>query len=185
MTRGEDVLAAAFDFTDADLEANERGQLTDSQRSAIEARRRQRGCGRRVAVVAVAGSLLFLWAVLAADGALSSGSAAPVVAAGLVTIVVVVLVGASMVAGWVRSRDLRSGRVSRVDGVVTTKTVAVRERQMKIGDQYRVELGGVRLLVGSRNQMDAFEPGVRYRVCYVADPPTHHVLSARRLAKGA
>lgn len=177
----DDALPAAFGFDEDSLEANRRGRLTAGQMELVEARRRRRGCGRRAAVFAVGASIVVLWVGLAASGGLSTDSVAPIVATGAVTALVAVAVGTAMALGRYRSRDLRVGRVSRAEGAVTTESVVIREQQMKVGDQYRVEIDGLRLLVGTRAQMDAFESGDPYRIFYVADPPAHHVLSAERL----
>ncbi|MEL7208355.1 MAG: hypothetical protein AAGK32_09020, partial [Actinomycetota bacterium] len=118
-------LATAFEFEDADLEANRLGALTPSQQEDVDAIVRQRRRGVLAAAIAVDGTLIVLWVVLALSGGFSADSAAPVIALGAVTAVALVLVGGFLVLGHVRSRDLRAGRVSTTEGPVATEAKVI------------------------------------------------------------
>lgn len=174
-------LADAFRFDEADLEHNRQGELTEAQTALLADVARRRGCARGAATAVILATLGLLWMVLLIAGGLSGEGSGPLVALLVVTAVVLLLGGGALLVGHRRSRDLRSGTVSTAEGPVATESVTMREQGSKVGDQYRVELGGVRLLVGTEAQMEAFEEGATYRVFYIADPPAHHVLSAERL----
>ena len=174
-----DVLQRALGFTDEELEANRNGYLTEEQRGRLAERRKLRGCGTRLAVVAfVVSAALLVGAPLVIGG--SGGQSAEEAfrqALPYTLPVAGVFLGVGLlfvVVGYARGRDLDTGKVSVVEGAVERSTRFVGGKVRMMG--YYVTIGGVRFQV-QKGEYEAFVEGGRYRVYYVKDPPVGVILS--------
>jgi hypothetical protein len=174
-----DGLQRSLGFTDEELEANRNGYLSERQRDGLAERRKLRGCGTRLAVVAfVVSAALLVGAPLVIGGSAGQSTEEAFRQALPYTLPVAgVFLGVGLffvVVGYVRSRDLDTGKVSVVEGVVqrSARFIGGKVRRMA----YYVTIGGVRFPV-QKDEFDAFNDGSYCRVYYVKNPPVGIILS--------
>lgn len=166
-------LAEALDFSLEDLELNQRGELTDSQRSRLRSQRMKAWLGAMVLLLMV---LLKVGIDYQNRFDMGAASASPEVQLLLIFILLFVL--AIGVFGWMIIRntrsDLQAGEVHSVEGVA--KLSEDRTRLTK--KHYYVKIDSVEFRV-DRDVYTAFERGKRYRAFYA--PASKVLLSAIRL----
>jgi hypothetical protein len=169
----------ALDFSQADLQANREGYLTERQQRLLGSVRRARGCGSRAAFIAILVSALSVgFAPLLFGGSESAGGeqtirqVLPYTLA--VAVVAVLIMLAALLFGYARSRDIRDGRMSIAEGHAHLTTRYLMRLRLTA---YYVQIGGVRFQLGE-DESAAFTEGEFYRVYYVKDPPAHVLLSA-------
>lgn len=170
--------AQAFDFSPADLQANRRGLLTPTQENSLAETRRLRGCGQRAAYLAWGGSVLIFAGVILFAVPLNS---LPYALLGLGLFTALFL--AATLLGAIRSRDLKTGRISLAEG----KAAGFAGREIKsksgrvMGTAYFVEIARTRFRLAAQAQFEIFEPDQCYRIFYIKDPPLHFILSAEAI----
>lgn len=149
-------LRDAFRFEDADLAANRAGRLSPRQTALLHAGRRGMQLSLAVFVVVMLGSVglvAFFNGRLHTPGASLSGVG---LAAGVALAVVLV--------GYLVSRPylsaVRSPRLSVARGPVEIVSDAL--------DDCRVRIGGTELRLPDADALSAFQPGVEYRLYYLA-----------------
>jgi hypothetical protein len=173
----DERLAGAFGFTEDDLAANRQGYLTPSQKKIIAETRRARGCGARLAYIIMAASFAFLVIAFVLSGGLEvSLSRDALTAYAVAASAFIGIFLAAMVYSRVRSRDLRSGKISVTEGPARRRT-----KEYKFGAAFYVKIGRHRFQFAYPDQFYAFEEGTRYRVYYVKNPPIDVILSAEAL----
>jgi len=164
----DDKLASAFCFTEDDLAANRQGYLTPSQKKIIAETRRA-----RLAYIIMAASFAFFVIAFVLSGGLEvSLSRDALTAYAVAASVFIGIFLAAMVYSRIRSRDLRSGKISVTEGPAHRRT-----KEYKFGAAFYVKIGRHRFQFAYPEQFDAFDEGVRYRVYYVKNPPIDAVLS--------
>src|SRR5262249_18372369 len=86
----------------------------------------------------------------------------------------------AIILGEIRSRNLKTGRISVAEGRATGfATQEIKSKSGRtVGTAYFVEIGRVRFWLATLAQFESFEPGICYRICYIKDPPLHIILSA-------
>jgi hypothetical protein len=164
-------LRDAFRFEAADLAANRAGRLSPRQTALLHAGRRGMQLSLAVFVVVMLGSVglvAFFNGRLHTPGGSLSGVG---VAAGVALAVVLV--------GYLLSRPylsaVRSPQLSVARGQVEIVSEAL--------DDCRVRISGTELRLPDADALPAFQPGVEYRVYYLAGPVTN-VLSGEALSGG-
>lgn len=173
MNDPNDRLAGAFNFTADDLAANRQGYLTPAQKKVIAGTRRARGCGARAAYIAMGASIAIIVAAFVLTGGLEiplSSEALPAYAVAISAFIGIFL--AAIVYDRVRSRDLRTGKISVAEGPAQRRT-----KEYKFGTAFYVKIGRRRFQLTHPEQFDAFDECIRYRVYYVKNPPVHLIMS--------
>jgi hypothetical protein len=171
-------LAQALDFSPADLQANHRGLLTPTQENSLAETRRLRGCGQRAAYLALGGSVLIFAGVILFAAPLNS---LPYALLGLVLFTG--LFSAAILLGEIRSRDLKTGRISVAEGKAAgfaTKEIKSKSGRV-VGTAYFVEIARTRFRLATPAQFETIEPDRCYRIFYIKDPPLHHILSVEAI----
>ena len=174
-------LQRALGFTTEELESNRNGYLTERQQEILAERRKLRGCGSRLAVIAfvISAGMLVLAPLLVGKSAAQSGEDAFRQVLPYTLPVAGVVVGVALlfvVVGYVRSRDLDSGKVSVATGEARLSTRYFLKIHMT---GYYVTVGGTRFQV-QKGEFDAFVEGGAYRIYYVKYPPVGVILSVER-----
>lgn len=177
MNDPDDRLADAFGFTEDDLAANRQGYLTPVQKKVIAGTRRARGCGARAAYIAIGASVVFLVVAFVLAGGLDLPRSSGALTAYTVTLAVFIGVFlAAMVYGQVRTRDVRAGKISMVEGEARQRT-----KKYRLGTAHYVKISRTRFRLPYPEQFDAFEEGGRYRVYFVKNASVHVILSVEML----
>lgn len=178
-------LGLAWGFTAEDLAANRIGQVTPRQRAVLASYKRGRRRGMILALVFVAGCVLF-WLLAVAWGVDTSGpgfrQARPYL---LLTLSIFLAVfGAALAAGMIRTRDVVRLRLSVAQGPARTTVKTFRRgRFRRVASDY-IRVGPARFVAYTPEQAAALEEGRDYRVFYVKYPPPNIVLSIETLAPG-
>jgi hypothetical protein len=173
MNGPDERLASAFGFTEDDLAANRQGYLTPNQKKVIAETRRARGCGARLACIIMAVSFGFFVVAFILSGGLETPlSSDALLAYAVAASAFIGIFLAAMVYGRIRSRDLRTGKISVAEGPAHRRT-----KEYKFGAAFYVKIGRHRFQFAYPEQFNAFEEGTRYRVYYVKNPPIDTVLS--------
>jgi hypothetical protein len=165
-------LQDVFLFQPSDLRANRKGQFSPRQ----QARRRMGGATMWLALGVFAAVMLCTIGIIA-FGAWQSGAFSDVVSGEMLTSLVVIaaVVGIVIVAGVLISwRYMSAARTKQIS--IATGTAAYGKVNAGAA-QFEIVIGATKLRLLTEEQQTAFEPGVAYRVFYLAGPaPT--VLSA-------
>lgn len=173
MNDPNDRLAEEFGFTANDLAANRQGYLTPAQKKVIAGTRRAKGCGARAAYIAMGASV----AIIVASFVLAGGLDIPLSSDALTAYAVATsfFIGiflAAIIYDRVRSRDLRTGKISVAEGPAQRRT-----KEYKFGTAFYVKIGRRRFQLPCPKQFDTFDEGTYYRIYYVKNPPIHIILS--------
>lgn len=171
MTQTTASLQTILGFTDADLDANRAGQLSDSQRNVL-----LRGWRRTRNILIVAILVLGLAATfILFFGQENQSPVLTFIGMGL-TVVNALLVGMGARSYMRTQRDLREGGVTALEGELRhTIQLNVRNRRSRV---YALDIAGERLIV-PRDTFNAFEERAAYRI--YRTPSTQILLTAERL----
>ena len=173
MNDPNDRLAGAFNFTADDVAANRQGYLTPAQKKVIAETRRARGCGARAVYIAMGASVAIIVVAFVLAGGLRVPRSTGALTAFAVAISVFIgIFLAAMIYDRVRSRDLRTGKISVAEGPAQRRT-----KEYKFGTAFYVKIGRRRFQLPHPKQFDAFDEGTYYRIYYVKNPPVHIILS--------
>ncbi len=180
MNDPNDKLAGAFGFTEDDLAANRQGYLTPAKKKVIAETRRARGCGARAAYIAMGASVAIIVAAFVLAGGLRvPRSTGALTAFAVATSVFIGIFLAAIIYDRVRSHDLRTGKISVAEGPTQRRT-----KEYKFGTAFYVKIGRRRFQLAYREQFDAFNEGIYYRIYYVKNPPVHIITSIDTLENG-
>jgi hypothetical protein len=172
MDKENQVLQQTFLFHLADLRANQGGRLSPRQQARLRAASANMRLAMSVFIVVMLGTVALVGLLSTQSGAgfsLPTQESLPGLAAvGAVVVVVIVI-------GWLTSRKHMSA--------VRSKQIGVAKGEMQVGKvrpeeaRFEVKIGATKLRLLTREQLQAFQPGVEYRVYYLPGPaPT--ILSA-------
>lgn len=183
MSTGErnQKLARAFQFTSADVLLNQQGKIADSQKLKLEMFRRGRVMG--LAAFGIIGGIALLacigasvWALFNADGGITR-LAIPL---GIGFVLLAMAAGAANF--YVRSRELITGKVSRIEGPAKPVTREYGEMDFSSAGVSRViRIGDREFPLVTEEQYNAFEEGAAYRAFYVKNYPMNVLLSVEAL----
>jgi hypothetical protein len=170
----DEMMMKQFEFTEADLQANERGLLSESQ----QARWRKAG--------AWSGSMMktavpLVFALLAVTvGLIISAVIGRIVLGGLITLILAV-VGAvviRLVMGGGQKAEPLSLAVGRAEGVAHLKeTLDSDEHDMT--RRYKLEIDHHTFQLFRKTQFEALENGAKYVVYYYEDAGHKYIISLR------
>jgi len=172
MNEMNQLLQQTFLFQLADLRANQGGRLSPRQQARLRAASANMRLAMSVFIVVMLGTLALIgwmsWQSDAAFGMRSQESLPGLIAVGAVVVVVIVI-------GWLTSRKHMSA--------VRSKQIGVAKGEMQVGKirpeeaRFEIKIGATKLRLLTQEQLQAFQPGVEYRVYYLPGPaPT--ILSA-------
>ncbi len=171
-------LRRGLGFSESDLLANQRGELTERQRELVRAKRRQylRNGGLTGLAMWLIFSVVIMAAVLAQGAKPQDMAVLPFALAGLTA-----LFGFAWLYSRFRGRHLIQERVSQTDGPAQTKSTLHRTRFGSF-TAYELRVGGKLFRLMTEQELSAFQSGVVYRIYYVQYAPLHLLLSADVLA---
>jgi hypothetical protein len=159
-----------FLFSAADLQANRGGQFSPRQK----ARQGAAGSSMRLALgvfifVMIGTIAIIAFSTVRSSSAASIGDALPSLLIGSAVVGVVILIGV-----FSSRRYMTAARVKQISAA---KGVAQVGRVRADSASFEIKIGATKLRLVTQEQLDAFQPGVEYRVFYLAGPvPT--ILSA-------
>lgn len=164
---------SAFCFSPGDLESNATGFLTQRQRILLVNHIKGEGCGRKAALIAMGLTLLVLAGafVLIADPGSPGFKQAMPYYIGTCALFVLIFVF-FLLLHRVRTRDIRSGLISSVEGELRTW-----KKEYSTGTAFYAEVGGTKFQLHSSEQMDVLLRHSFYRIYYISNPPVHIILS--------
>ena len=172
-------LQEVFEFNDEDLSLNRSGTLSTTQKKMLEEARKMRGCGRRAALIGLggtAGLYAVLFVYLLISGTLNSLPA--IIGFGAVLALFVTVFVVALVMDYVRSQDLKTGRISVLEGVASKhKVKKVSGEHGHKHEEYYVRVGGRRIRLQGPQQLDALRSEDTFRLYIVKNPPVDIVLS--------
>lgn len=163
----------AFSFSARDLAANKAGFLSPMQKDSLACSVKGRGCGIKAAYFVMAFSVvtLLVFFLLSADpGSPGFREAMPYL---IGTSGVFLLIFAFfLILDAIRSRDLRSGKISSAEGEIHTW-----QKEYRHGTGYFAEVGGTKFRLKSPEQMEELGSSSFCRIHYISNPPVHIILS--------
>ena len=175
MTKGtplNESIRTAFSFTEEDRAANACGLLTPKQRDLLSGYVKSR-FGTRAASIAIGLTVALMlgsFLVLAEPESAGFRQALPY-AIGTYGAFLLISIFFIML-GRMRSRDMKSGRISTAEGEIRTW-----KREYSHGTAFYAKVGGVRFQLVSAEQMEVLSRHSYYRVFYISNPPAHVILS--------
>ena len=183
----KESLMEAVKFTDADLEANRNGTVTEAQRAKLgKTLGMTRGAtilgfGLFIIVIVAIGVYFFVFSD-SGKALLQSNSddtpVGPIVVGVLAAVVVIIFL--SSLRTLTRMNDMARGKVSVAEGTAKLKTYSERTG-IGIGMRsYQIKIGKTNFHVQSA-VFNAFVEGGSYRVFYIKMPPIHTILSVEQL----
>lgn len=172
-------LGNVFEFSDEDLHNNRINQLTPKQKKLVQRYLKCRNLGLKLAAFVMVGSVIFfiIMAYLTND----MDSPGFETALPYLLIVIFLFIGIFFlftILGIVKSRDLKTGRISRGEGVVNKSDKNLEKKKytnyiLKIGDTY--------FPLYTPAQYNAFENGKSYCIYYIKNPNANIVLSVEEM----
>ncbi|HEX2623473.1 MAG TPA: hypothetical protein VHL11_25100, partial [Phototrophicaceae bacterium] len=167
-----DLLKTLFKFTDDDMRENQRGVLSDSQKTRLGGNART-GIGCIVFFLAIGG---FVGSIIAA-----TTSNLPV-AAGIGGVIFLVLLMMSLNGSRNQLREINQGVVKKTSGIAAVETTQHRTtgENAHTVTNYYVTIGDVRFQV-QEDEYYAFKEGRTYNVYYL-DSSSTPILSAEQLS---
>lgn len=172
-------LETAFDFTEEDLNSNKMNLLTPKQRRKVKQYRKGRSFGFKFALIVMIGSVIFFVAMTYLTNDLDSPgfkSALP-----QLILVLSLFVGVFLfftVLGMVKSRDLKTGRISKSEGVVN-KSISNKKKKKHGGLIFKI--GESDFTFYTPSQYNSFEDGKRYRIYFIKNPNANIILSVEEI----
>ncbi|MFC2092321.1 hypothetical protein ACFLSV_00335 [Bacteroidota bacterium] len=168
-------LSSVFEFSDEDLNSNRMNQLTPKQKKVVQRYLKGRNFGLKLATFVMVGSVIFfiIMAYLTNDID-SSGfeTALP-----YLLVVLFLFIGIFLfftIFGILKSRDLKTGRISKVEGVVNKSYKSLKKKKYA---NYILKIGGTYFPLYTPAQYNTFENGKGYCVYYIKNPNANIILS--------
>ena len=168
-------LSSVFEFSDEDLNSNRMNQLTPKQKKIVQRYLKGRNFGLKPATFVMVGSVIFfiIMAYLTNDMD-SSGfeTALP-----YLLLVLFLFIGIFLfftILGIVKSRDLKTGRISKVEGVVNKSDKSLKKKKYA---NYILKIGATYFPLYTPAQYNTFEKGKSYCVYYIKNPNANIILS--------
>lgn len=162
-----------FGFYPGDLESNATSLLTQRQRVMLASHIKGGGCGRKAALIAMGLTLLVLagtFILNAEPGSPGFKQAMPYYMGTCALFVLIFVL--FLLLHRVRTRDIRSGRISSVEGELRSW-----KKEYSHGTGYFAEVGGTTFQLQSPEQMDVLVRHLFYRIYYISNPPANLILS--------
>jgi hypothetical protein len=166
------IATSADPFPAADLDTNRSGRLSDSQRSRLKGLARAGRKDELLLAVVCVGVAAFLFSGF---GPTSSGLVRPLVGVGFVGVALLLL--RTAVSGDALTKDLRSGRVEKVEGAIGRRTED-HEGEHKRWTDYYLQVAGQSFEVDGTAYRAA--PDAGYVSLYVL-PRSHVILNLERM----
>lgn len=160
------TLQEAFDFSVEELELNRAGDLSAAQQKRLESHLEVRGCGRRAALIAfgaIAAGMFVIPLLFSNESGISQARLFIWGVAGLILLLVIVFGLIEIFSG----RDMSSGSIKVMEGVVHTKAKDIGARGSRLGTAYMLTIANREFQLMTAEQMDSFTGGYPYRFYYI------------------
>lgn len=168
-------LSSVFEFSDEDLNSNRMNLLTPKQKKIVQRYLKGRNFGLKLATFVMVGSVIFfiIMAYLTND----MDSPGFETALPYLLVVLFLFIGIFLfftILGIVKSRDLKTGRISKVEGVVNKSDKSLKKKKYA---NYILKIGGTYFPLYTPAQYNTFENGKSYCVYYIKNPNANIILS--------
>jgi len=167
----------AFAFSAEDLAANRQGLLTDRQRQMVANQVKLVRISSILALLSVLGSMLVFvgMAVLTEQGPIPLQAIPYLAGTGLILLGIV---GTFIFIGLRRLHTLRAEKIG-----MTTGPIHLTTKRFKHGrwTGYYATIDAIRFQLASKQQFEALNEGIPYRIYFLNYPPTHLILSLEEI----
>ena len=172
-------LSSVFEFGEEDLYSNKMNLLSPKQKKIVQRYLKSRNFGLKLATFVMMGSVIFfiIMAYLTND----INSPGFVTALPYLLLVLFLFIGIFLfftILGIVNSHDLKTGRISKVEGVINKSDKSLKKKKHA---GYILNISDTYFSLYTPAQYNAFENGKRYRIYYIKNPNANIVLSAEEL----
>lgn len=168
-----------LEFTDEDLAANNRGELSKTQRGIIISHRQAHNRSKNMVLIVILVCIGIAYLVLQGARRNYEPRDFEAVQTGMIALFVFFIV--LYAASWFWLRRIRTGEFMTVSGVVRTEIKEFYSYQFRRNFQlYELHVGSYKIQLPTEEQLRAFEAGATYRVHYLP-APLNLLLSAEAL----
>jgi len=171
-------LRRVYDFTEEDLQANQRGEVTSRQRDQISRQRETHNLKKNIVLLVILGALGI--ALLVLNGARRNYEEQDFSAIQNAILVLAIFFVVMWVVATVRTRRAKP-YFSTAQGSARTVIHEIFTQQSRSTYLYELSIGSYKFYVPNEEELRAFEDNIHYRVYFVEFTPQKIILSAEVL----